>query len=447
MTVFFRGAAVIACCQLILSSAHGETFRQALIDAYTSNPDLLAAQAQLRSVDEGLSAAQSGFRPDLAIVGESSYSDFKTDVLADDLQTNEIGLQVTQNLYQGGGTLAEIRRARRSIEDQRALLDNSEQNVLLDAVTAYANLRRDALILEASLKNVERLEKQLEATQKRRDVLEATRTDLRQAEARVAGGRADLEQARANLEGSVAGYRRVIGTMPGELQTVPLPDNIPASLEEALARAADANPGIQALTARVKTAQADVDIANSSLLPRLDLQGDLTVTDEPSLVVDEQREATIGLVLNIPLYQTGAEYARIRQGKQIVIQRRRQLDSVRRSVEENTIRAFENLNAANRQVALFEQQVAANFEALDGVEKEALIGTRLILDILDAEDELFRSQVSLESATRDRAVAAYTLKSAVGELSAADLGLDVDIYDPQKNLERTDGRFIGVSID
>ncbi|MCB2055696.1 MAG: TolC family outer membrane protein [Geminicoccaceae bacterium] len=426
--------------------ARAQTFDEALANAYRDNPRLLAARAELRAVIEEVPEAKSGYRPQLVLTGRSTHNDVDSSVSAEKLDTQEVNLRITQNLYMGGGTSAAVRSALSFVADQRALLLNTEQEVLLDAVTAYMNVLRDQRILEASAANVERLEAQMDATNTRRSVRDATVTDVNQAEARLAGARADFVQARANLQNSVASYVQVIGEVPDLLEPAELPETMPVDLEAAVAQAVE-NPAVQALQARVERATADVDVAFANLLPRLDVFGEASYVDEPSIFTDWQREAQVGVTLTVPLYQRGAEYSRVRQTKEVLTQRRRQLDDARRNAAEQTIRFYELYTAANDRVDLFAQQVEANRSALEGVKEEALIGTRLTLDILDAESELFLSQVELQRARRDQIVAAYSLKAAIGELTTAHLDLGVERYDAQAVLEDRENRWFGTGID
>ena len=207
--------------------ARAQTFDEALANAYRDNPRLLAARAELRAVIEEVPEAKSGYRPQLVLTGRSTHNDVDSSVSAEKLDTQEVNLRITQNLYMGGGTSAAVRSALSFVADQRALLLNTEQEVLLDAVTAYMNVLRDQRILEASAANVERLEAQMDATNTRRSVRDATVTDVNQAEARLAGARADFVQARANLQNSVASYVQVIGEVPDLLEPAELPTSRP----------------------------------------------------------------------------------------------------------------------------------------------------------------------------------------------------------------------------
>ena len=202
----------------VSEAAHGQTLQDALQSTYATNPQIAAARAELRVVEEELSQAQGGYLPDVGAFAQGTYSDINSSVRADRLRTGEVGVRLRQNLYAGGGTAADVRSATSQIDAQRNILDDTEQGTLLNGVEAFTAVLREQKILDASQGNVERLMTQLDQTERRFSVGEATRTDLAQAQARLIGARADQRQARANLVNAAAGvraYRRPDAGRPG----------------------------------------------------------------------------------------------------------------------------------------------------------------------------------------------------------------------------------------
>ncbi len=423
-----------------LSPVAGQSLDEALIQAYQTNPQLQAARAELRAVDEQVSQAYARYRPSLSIDGSTEGRTTNQGGQSFEIWTNSIGLNLRQNLYEGGRTVAGIRSAVQQVGQQRASLQALEQQIFLNAVRAYTNVVAARRVVDLARNNEERLERQQQATVDRFEVGEVTRTDVAQAEARVAGAVADRIRAVGNLQQVSANFEAVVGMRPGDLSTDAVTIATPPSLVDAQARA-EKNPALVAAEFAFEAAQADVRVAQGALLPTLDLQAGLNYADNPSRALNYQTDARIGAVLTIPLYQGGAEYSRIRQTKQIVDQRRRQFDATRRDVIELTTEAWEALVTATAQTRALEQQVRANALALEGVETEAQVGARTVLDVLDAEQELFQSEIDLVNARANRVVALYTLQSAMGELTAEGLGLGVERYDPSVHFRtvRTQG--------
>lgn len=402
----------------------------ALVKVYQENPTLEAARARLRAVDEGLPIARAGRRPQLAATSSATLSQTDSSTRAQSLRTMRNAIGVEQPLYTGGAVEARILRAEELIQSERARLEAVEQGVFLAAIEAYTAVLRDQRILELALANESRLLQQLSGVQRRFRFGELTRTDVAQAEARYARAIADREAAAGQLEIAGAAFRRVIGDPPGTLLQPVLPVDLPAALDEALV-AVEEHPAVRAQRFGVAVAEAEIDTALAGLKPRLTLRGDASYVDDPGGEMDWQSDLSIGAVLSIPLYQGGGEYARIRQTRQTLTEERFTLQAARRDVEETTIAAWQALVSAQARLEALARQVEAAALALDGVQEEARVGVRTVLDVLDAEQELFAAEVATTAAERDALVAAYQLKAGMGTLTARALDLDVAVYDPE----------------
>jgi TolC family type I secretion outer membrane protein len=364
-------------------------------------------------------------------LGAAIYNDTDRSGTEDTEQftTLSSSLAVDQEIYSGGETVANPRRAERLVRVERARLMVVEQDVLLDAVTVYTDLLAARAVLDFASQNEGRLQRQLQATRDRFEVGEVTRTDVAQADARLSGSTADRVEAEGAVAAAVASYRRVINQEPSGL-VVPSPLNLlPTTQDEAQQLAQDLNPNIAASQYNLAAARADVDVAESSLLPRLSVRGELAYARDPTEVLDWRRDASIGANLRVPLYQGGGEYARVRQTKQTVRQRRDDLENTLRAVRDEVTTAWETLVTATSRIESIGAQVRANEIAVEGSRQEALVGQRTTLDVLDQESDLFQSQVDLVRARRDQIVASYRLKAAIGQLTPGGINLPVEAYD------------------
>ena len=222
---------------------------------------------------------------------------------------------------------------------------------------------------------------------------QVTRTDLLQAEARVADALVSRIDAEGSLEISRAAYESLTGTWPATLN---FPDmtafSVPETREAALALALQDNPGILHGKARITAARHDIRAARAALLPRLSLDGSIGREREPNSSFSRTDNAEAMLRLSIPLYQSGAEYARVRELQQVAAQRRRESDAAHRSVREAVLQGWKRLQTARARADALEASAAANAAALEGVEREAASGARTVLDVLNAEQELYRSR-------------------------------------------------------
>src|SRR5579863_89332 len=421
------------------SGADADTIQSALLQAYQNNPSLNAQRASLRATDENVPQALSGYRPRLSIVANGGYN--YTSVLtpaggsptvagATSFSTTNqaylsggVGVVASQTLFDGFQTANRVRQAESQVEGARATLRVTEQQVLLDAVTAYMNLLRDEAILELNRHNVEVLTDELQQTRERFKVGEVTRTDVAQAESRLAAGRASLLGAQSNYVTSQANYRRVIGVAPGKLNPgTPVDRLSPSTLGAAIAEGEQQSPSVRAAAYGVDVAELAVKISEGSLYPNLSVSVNVSENMNPEYNVNRQFLASAVGQLTIPIYQGGGEYAAIRQSKEALGQQRLTLDADRDQARATVVQSWSELTAAKAQIGAAKAQVDAGAIAFDGVRKEARIGERTTLDVLNAQQELVNARVALVTAQHDRVVASYTLLAAVGGLSMKRLG-------------------------
>ena len=441
--ILFLAASALLCLGPA-SGLRAQTLEEALVAAYLTNPRLEAERANVRATDELVPQARAGFRPTLSLNSNAGITWQDTDFGTDTFTPFTNSLSLNQPLYRGGETTASVRRAEAVVRADRAALGAAEQQLLLDAAAAYTDVLAAQAVLDLANNNVQRLRRQLEATQDRFEVGEVTRTDVAQAEARVSQAISDQVQAAGALLATKATFRRVIGLEPQSLvRPTPLA-GLPASEEEARRVAAEINPNIIAARFNATAARADVDVALSALRPRLSLNGELTNANEPTATIDNQTSASLGASLTVPLYQGGAEYARVRQTKQILRQRLDQLDETGRAVFEEVTAAAQQLETATAQIRSITDQVRAAEIALEGARQEALVGARTTLDVLDLEQDLFQAQVSLVQAARDEIVASYRLKAAIGQLTVTELDLPVEPYEAEAHYRDVRGKWFGL---
>lgn len=431
--------------------AGAETLIEAMAYAYNSNPTLLAARAALRATDEAVPQALSGWRPTVSVVGEAGYSSIETKTPttsgSTDLNPWSVQIQLQQPLYTGGRVSAAVRNAEKSVLAGRASLMNTEQTVLLNVATAYMNVLRDEALLELNRKNVDVLKRQLQAAQDRFRVGEITRTDVAQAEARLANAVSDRIASEGTLETSRATYMAVVGRGPKDLKTPELTINFPPSSATASEAAALNNPGVVSARYTAEAAAAGIDQIAGELLPTVNLN--LAAGRAKNQSVDGYQstfgEATVSI--SVPLYQAGSVSSRVREQKHTANQRRIQIHEQRRAAIQSATQAYETWLAAKASIESLQTQIDASEIALEGVEREAQVGARTVLDVLDAEQELLSARVSLVSSERNERVSAFQILQAMGRLTASDLSLPVEVYNPVINYEDVRGAWFGTGVN
>lgn len=440
-------------------AASGETLEEALAAAYESNPQLMAQRAALRAVDESISRAKSGFLP--SVEGSYTYSDSNTkapneddDIINYPGTAESYGVTANMNVFRGFQDRNAVKGARNNVLAGRAQLQSVEQQILLDAVSAYMNVVRDEAVVALNANNVQVLDRQLQASQDRFRVGEVTRTDVAQSEARLEGAKSQLLTAEATLAASRAQYQRVIGRPPATLETPEAKPQLPIDLDAAIEIAMELSPSVIAAKYTERAADYSVKQAKGALLPTVGVQaswsddavsGVQRDTLLPYNTTSERR--VVGVQVTVPLYAGGARHSDIRRAKQIRSQRLMEIRQAERVAQENVFVAWDQYRAAVGQITSSEAQVRASEIALEGVRQEAYVGSRTTLDVLNAEQELLNARVALVRAQRDEFVAAYSLVSATGRLTAQDLGLGVTRYDPDQYTDKVDDKFIGWDVE
>ena len=443
--------------------AVAQTIDDALAAAYRSNPQLLSARAQLRALDEGVPAALSGWRPTVTLNGSigKAYDtlrsrsnstpgpDYTTTILDRYRTPDTASIQVTQPLYRGGQTVAAVSQAENNVEAGRAALMSTEQTVLLQAATAYANLLRDQATLDLSINNEQVLRAQLEQTQNQFEVGQVTRTDVSQAQARLQQGIAARIQAEGNVASSRATYEQVTGEpAPPRVSPPHLPPNLPTSDTQVRAEMVN-NPDVIAARYNEKAASDAVDTFLGQKLPQVNLTGILQRNTETGGGVSrgsQQDDATIAVTVTMPLYQAGLVDAQARQAKETAGQRRIDIQTQQRATLASAVQNWDLLNSARAQITSFQAQVRAAEIALEGIQQEQRVGLRTVIEVLNAEQDLFSARVSLVGSQRDETVFAYQLAASVGHLTASQLNLPVDVYDPVAHYNQERGRWFGTNI-
>jgi outer membrane protein len=437
------------------SAARALTLAEALVRTYQGNPQLNAERAKLRATDEGVPQALAGYRPQISLGLSAGLQGVRNllpgggDPISANLRPWSAGLTINQTLFNGMKTANQVRQAESQVQGGREQLRAVEQNVLLDAVTAYMSVVANQALVEAQRVNVQFLREVLQTTHKRYDAGDVTPTDVAQAEARLNRGIADLNNAEVNYAVSRATFAQVVGMTPGRLsQAEPVDRLLPRQQDQAIAVSRREHPSITAATFDVDAAQSVVSIAQAALYPTLGVQGSISrgVDEDPTLSVSRTDQASVVGNLNVPLYDGGTAASQIRQAKETLAQTRIVLDRVRSQAETAAVAAWVTNEGSRIALNAATSEVKAAEIALAGVQKEAQAGQRTTLDVLNSQQDLIAARSRLIVAQRDRVVASYTLLSAIGRLDHIRLDLKTPDYDPQTHYSQIRDAWHGVRI-
>jgi outer membrane protein len=451
MTRFVQCSMVGIIAFLCAGPARAEvmTLDEALAIVYQTNPQLAAEEAQLRATDEEVSKADAGWRPTISATGsyglqyqhESVAKTFFSFLTPPPGTVPTLTSQVTlsQPVFTSGRTVAEISRAKALFRQEHARFVGTEETVLLNAVTAFFDVIRDARIYLLQKESAAALQKQVDATQKEFALKEVTKTDVAEAQARLAGAQAALSIAQGNLSASRAAYEQVIGRRPDVLRAPRYPD-LPGTQQEALAAALKLNPILLAAVASERAAEYAVDDAMGALGPQVSIQGQY-LYQKNSATTSYNGNAHIGAVVaqvTMPIYQGGAEYAQIREQEQLHGQSQLQIFNAERQVRQAIESTWKTYRAAQSAIQLNLAQQRADETAYEGVQKEQKAGTRTVLDVLNAEQELVNAKIAVVQSEHDAYVGAFQILDVIGLLEAKSLGLKVKLYDASERYANGD---------
>ncbi|MGK6320165.1 TolC family outer membrane protein [Sphingomonas sp. DT-204] len=437
----------VAISALLATPASADTLREALVRAYNTNPTLSAARADLRAQDENVPIARADGLPSVQSQADftETMKNAQNNFLAPERALNA-SASVSYPILSFGAVRNSVNAARTRVEAGRASLRGTEADLFTAVVAAYMDVIRDEAIVALNRQNVRALQVNLQATRDRFEVGDLTRTDVAQSEARLAVAEGQLRSAEAQLIASREGYVRIIGTPPGALEEPPALPNLPSNPDGAVGVALDNNPLLLAAAKARDATRYDVSVAKTARLPRVNVivggtyYNYLGTLSSASGTPGNGIGATAGLSMTLPLFQGGRPSAQVRQAQARRSQAIEQVTETERGVIAQTRSAYASWQSAQQVIHSSEIAVQANKLSLEGVRAENSVGTRTILDILNAEQELLNSQVTLVTARRDAYVAGFALLAAMGQAEAKDLGLDGGpLYDPVANYNRVKG--------
>lgn len=430
----------MGCALAMAPASMAETFQEALISVYNSNPRLMAERARVREVDETYVQARAQGRFSASAAGSFDATTTRSSFLGGGPSANLSGfpksaqIQIIQPLYQGGRVKALKRQAKSSILAAREALRSAEQELMLSAANAYIDVVRDEETARIRRNNVRVLARQGVAAQDRFDVGAGTRTDIAQAQSRLAQAEAGLAQADAQLQASRATYKRIIGHPPVDLQSIPIFE-LPNSLPTAIGLARQNNPQLLAAYFNEQAAGSAIDVAKSASRPVVSLNGSVGALRDQVSSLSEADQASIAAQVSIPIFSGGLNKSRVRQAKHAKTRLGFEVRDAELAIDQSVAQLWAQLDAARRALVSSQKQVEAAQIAFEGVDLEQKVGTRTTLDVLDAEQEVLNAKLAVENSQHGVNAAVFQLLTVLGVFDADGIRLPVEAYDPADNFK------------
>ena len=429
---------VLLAASLLLSAwlpAQAETLTGALSQTLARNPALASARFNYEANYTSQFVSLADMLPQVhGFVtqrrSDTEASDYTTGTYmpgaSGELDTDSYGVRVTQQVFTSGRNLNAFRAKRADVKAERARLTANEQQILLGAIAAYMDVLESETIVELRRKNVDVLSEQLDAVKDRFEVGVVTRTDIAQSQAALSGAKASLLGAEAGLRGARASYREFVGLEAKDLQKPKRLPRLPRTLERAIDTARKESPTLNIAQAQAESGRLTTLSTLGTALPSVNFTGTYAKTEDPSLnaVGSEVESTSVELTLNVPIFQGGRSLAAITGGMDFNNALRENVHAASNQLNREVITAWHNVTTTKSALIATEEQITAAELALEGVRAENRLGTRTNLDVLDAEEALLNARVNLANAERNQYVAAYSLLSTIGRLTAGRLRIE-----------------------
>ncbi|MEO0399572.1 MAG: TolC family outer membrane protein [Pseudomonadota bacterium] len=428
-----------------------QSLKDALRLAFETNPTIQAERARQRATSEARAQAWAAALPQ--ITGTASYSEVDTEsTFAQPVNPSDpqipfpTSAQFSPLTAQADGSLVvfnglrnvnTIRQARSRVKAGGAQLAATEQDVLLRTATAFFDVSRDSEVYAVNLNNLKVLSRQREEAALRFKVGDVTRTDVAQSEARLAGARAEVAASQAALAISRAGLAELTGETPQTLEDDPAKPDTPDNLNAAQSLARAYAPGVIAAKANEIASRRGIALAKGAFSPEVSLTSQYQYSEDTNAFTTQDEQFSYGVRATVPIFLGGLNISRVREARALNDADRRRVLEAERRAEAAVTAAWEQWMAAKATIASATAAVDANELALKGVRREAELGARTTLDVLNAEQELLGSTVSLANAERDARVAAFSILSSAGLLTIDAASGDARLEDAENVVRET----------
>ncbi len=428
--------------ELALAGAPVTSLTDALRLAYWTSPTLLAQRSTVKSYDYRIAQARANYGPKLTYSLATSWQHDRFDQRAGlplslSGWTTTASAVLTQPLFTFGRNAAQERTSQAQLDFQKQVLRSTEQQALLDAITAYIGVLRDRAAVTIAKDNLAALQRQLNDNKARLAVREVTATDVQQISTRVALGQAQVYSAQRDAASSEASFLRMVGVTAGEL-AAPNPLQLPVlQLEDAYAYAEIHNPLVLAAQAREKVSRASLAAAKSDLMPRIDFQGSASYGSQ-SAYSDalRQRDVRGQFIFSGPIFESGLRRARVSEAMAANDADWRLLDASLRENRAALAAAWNDWQAQQAAIASYRSAEDSARKAYEGAVLQQRAGLITTLDVLDLARELLLARSNSNTAIASAYLAKARVLAAAGALEQSWLMPDAARHDAGQHLRK-----------
>ncbi len=406
-----------------VSSAQAISLKDAVANALSTNPDIGIVASNREAVDQELRQARGLYLPQIDVAagfGVENLNNRTSRLGGNDSSTQnrrESSITLQQRIFDGFDADSTVAREKARVESAAERVRENSEFLALDVVGAYLEVLRQRELIALAETNLQVHLDIIESLEERLRAGSGSRADVSQTEARAARARATLTQTYNTLRDAEANYTRIVGEFPDDLSAPVLPEGeLPADLETALDLAAKNNPTTKIFEADVRSADAEVGISESTFYPSVTLEAESEYNDGTDSFDTYEFNNQVMLRLRWNLFRGGIDRAARQEALSRVSEsKNRRFQAVVESQREMRQSWFA-LEANRQAVSDFTSSVEFNVETRDAYRDQFNVAQRTLLDVLDAENELFVSQGQLVSAMTNEELAAYRILALSGQL-------------------------------
>ena len=417
---------IILLAFLNIEDSKANTLIESLNSAYLNNPKLNAERANMRASKEEKREAISEFLPSITISGYVSEQENTIPGDNTNFEPSEQSLKVEQKIFQGGAGVAKFLKQKHGQSLGEYKLKKIEQEILLEAVEAHADLLLSMKKVNINFMNVDLLERQVETDQNRLEKGEINLTDLAQSESSLAGANAKLIAAKNDLITSKTNFEKIIGKKPSEnikeIKEINL--SLPKSLAEAYKISDLENPDLQIALYEYKQSKMDLIIAGSDLSPSATITYKIAEQDDFSATVQDRTQETVTATASWPIFAGGSNIFNLRKFKELKNQKELLLEDSKKQTATDVANAWSNFQSSRSVLESIKAQVKAAEIANEGITLEYESGSsRTTLEVIQSRSIFLDANINLATSEKDFLLSQFNLLSSVGRLTAKQLNL------------------------
>ena len=417
---------VVLCCVCfgVTHAVHAQSLQSELALLASDHPVIRSAESEVEAAKQGVEASFSPFLPSVDVRGQLGWENVRSPVFDAtpegefNGEVREGNAAITQNIWDGGAKYANRRGAKFQQSSSEAGLTAARQRIFFDAASAYVNVLRQSRLLSLSNQDAENIRTQLDLEDERVARGAGIEVDVLQAKSRLQQALERRVAIIGALDSAQARYLQVFGTAatPDSMVMPPTPGEVPGSLEDALAMAVSNNPLLASAQTQVDIARSQKDAVAAEYQPSLDFILEAGVEEDFNGTPGTRKDYSGRFQASWNLFNGFSTQSRERQAAASFQARMSDLSQQRRTVEEEARLAWFELQTARERVALLENAVNIANEVFEARRRLREAGRETVINVLDAQSEVFSTESQFITADADAKIASYRLLRAVGQL-------------------------------